>query len=69
MTKAPKKGSEGAPTKASKEADSGREERLAAALRENLRRRKAQARGREAPKAAPEAETGGQKRDSGRPES
>ena len=39
-----------APAPASKDAKSEREARLAKALRENLRRRKAQARAREAPK-------------------
>ncbi len=69
MTKPPKKGSEGARAKAAAKAPgataAGRQERLAAALRENLRRRKAQARGRAASEAAPEAEPGGEKRDSG----
>ena len=37
-----------------KPAAGGRDQRLKAALRENLRRRKAQARGRAAPAATPE---------------
>ncbi|MEE9479708.1 MAG: hypothetical protein V3V34_04170 [Kiloniellales bacterium] len=65
MTKPPKKGAKGASAKAPGAAGAGRQERLAAALRENLRRRKAQARGRAASEAAPEAEPGGEKRDSG----
>ncbi len=76
MTKPPKKGSAGARAKSSGIA-AGRRDRQAAALRENLRRRKAQARGRSqsdaAPEAAPEAgreagagaNPGGRKRDSG----
>ena len=75
MTKPPEKGSEGAraktPKGAAAKAALGRQDRLAAALRENLRRRKAQARaraGRAASEAAPEAEPGGEKRDSGGPE-
>ncbi len=68
MTKPPKKGAKGASAKAPGAAGAGRQDRLAAALRENLRRRKAQARGRAASEAAPEAEPGGRKRDSGGPE-
>ncbi len=68
MTKPPKKGAKGASAKAPGAAGAGRQERLAAALRENLRRRKAQARARGARAAEPEAEPGGEKRDSGGPE-
>ena len=66
MTKPSKKGAKGASAKAPGAAGAGRQDRLAAALRENLRRRKAQARGRA---AGAEANPGGRKRDSGGPES
>ena len=73
MTKPPEKGAKGAPAKAAAKAAAGRQERLAAALRENLRRRKAQARGRAGRAAEREAGTevnpGGGKRDFGGPES
>jgi hypothetical protein len=81
MTKPPEKGSAGARAKSSGIAAQGRRDRQAAALRENLRRRKAQARGRSrsdaAPEAAPEvgreagagANPGDRKRDSGAPKS
>ena len=69
MTETPNKGAKGDSAKAPGAAGAGREERLAAALRENLRRRKAQARGRAAPEAEREAGTHTEKRDSGGPES
>ncbi len=69
MSQPPTKGAKGASAKAPGAAGAGREERLAAALRENLRRRKAQARGRAGRAAEREAGTATGKRDFGAPES
>ncbi len=69
MTNPPEKAPKGAPAKATAKAAAGRQDRLAAALRENLHRRKAQARGRSQSEAAPEVEreagAGDQKREFG----
>ena len=56
--RAPSERTQAEPARSKRSGADEREQRLAAALRENLKRRKAQQRGRGAPEAAPAARTG-----------